>query len=124
MLPAYYDALEGVAEVLRALALKTPPNAGGGLRSLLAAATQGRMLEPMPLEQQRDVLDLFTKSARLSGRLFESEIKAAFGFDRIVGSYASPDTPGSAYAGCTTSRRGEQRRKLRGPRHRRHGRDH
>src|SRR5580704_16936998 len=98
-LPAYYDALEGVAEVLRDLALKTPPNAGGGLRSLLAAATQGRRLAAMPLERQRDVLDLFTKSARafLDG-WFESEaVKAAFGFDAVVGNYASPDTPGSAY---------------------------
>jgi phytoene dehydrogenase-like protein len=99
VLPAYYDALEGVAEVLRDLALKTPPNAGGGLRSLLAAATQGRRLAAMPLERQRDTLDLFTKSARafLDG-WFESEaIKAAFGFDAVVGNYASPDTPGSAY---------------------------
>src|SRR5580704_13661959 len=99
VLPAYYEALEGVAEVLRDLALKTPPNAGGGLRSLLAAATQGRMLAAMSLERQRDVLDLFTKSARafLDG-WFESEaIKAAFGFDAVVGNYASPDTPGSAY---------------------------
>ncbi len=99
VLPAYYEALEGVAEVLRDLALKTPPNAGGGLRSLLAAATQGRMLASMPLERQRDVLDMFTKSARafLDG-WFESEaVKAAFGFDSVVGSYASPDTPGSAY---------------------------
>jgi phytoene dehydrogenase-like protein len=98
-LPAYYDALEGVAEVLRDLALKTPPNAGGGLRSLLAAATQGRRLATMALERQRDVLDLFTKSARafLDG-WFESEaVKAAFGFDAVVGNYASPDTPGSAY---------------------------
>jgi phytoene dehydrogenase-like protein len=99
VLPAYYDALEGVAEVLRDLALKTPPNAGGGLRSLLAAATQGRRLAAMPLERQRDTLDLFTKSARafLDG-WFESEaVKAAFGFDAVVGNYASPDTPGSAY---------------------------
>src|SRR3546814_11316064 len=51
------------------------------------------------LEQQRDVLDLFTKSARtMLGGWFESEaVKAAFGFDAVVGNYASPDTPGSAY---------------------------
>ena len=49
--------------------------------------------------QQRDVLDLFTKSARtLLDSWFESEaVKAAFGFDAVVGNYASPDTPGSAY---------------------------
>ncbi|HEX4198821.1 MAG TPA: NAD(P)/FAD-dependent oxidoreductase [Caulobacteraceae bacterium] len=98
-LPAYYTALEGVADVLRELALKTPPNAGGGLKALLAAAAQGRRLAALPIERQRDLLDLFAKSARafLDG-WFESEaVKAAFGFDAVVGNYASPDTPGSAY---------------------------
>jgi phytoene dehydrogenase-like protein len=53
----------------------------------------------MPIEQQRDVLDLFVKSARsFLDSWFESEaVKAAFGFDAVVGNYASPDTPGSAY---------------------------
>ena len=47
----------------------------------------------------RDVYDLFTKSARsfLDGWFENEHIKAAFGFDAIVGNYASPDTPGSAY---------------------------
>jgi phytoene dehydrogenase-like protein len=98
-LPAYYEALEAVADVLRDLSLKTPPNAGGGVRALLAAAAHGKRLTRLPLTQQRDLLDLFTKSARgfLDG-WFESEaVKAAFGFDAVVGNYASPDTPGSAY---------------------------
>ncbi len=99
VLPDYYEALEGVAEVLRDLSLKTPPNLGEGLRTLVDAARQGRRLAGMGIEQQRDVLDLFVKSARsfLDG-WFESEaVKAAFGFDAVVGNYASPDTPGSAY---------------------------
>ncbi|MCJ2180030.1 phytoene desaturase family protein [Novosphingobium album (ex Hu et al. 2023)] len=99
VLPAYYDALEGVAEVLRHLALKSPPNVGDGIRTLIAGALQGRKLAGLPIEAQRDVLDLFTKSARaLLDGWFESEaVKAAFGFDAVVGNYASPDTPGSAY---------------------------
>ena len=98
-LPHYYDMLENVAEVLRGLALQIPPNIGDGLRTLLSGAQQGRMLSKLPLEQQRDVLDLFTKSARdFLNQWFESEaVKAAFGFDAVVGNYASPDTPGSAY---------------------------
>ena len=98
-LPHYYAALDRVADVLRALALETPPNAGEGLRSLGAAVAQGWGLSRLPLDAKRDVLDLFTKSARsfLDG-WFESEaVKAAFGFDAVVGNYASPDTPGSAY---------------------------
>lgn len=98
-LPAYYDALEGVAEVLRDLALKTPPNMGDGLRSLLAGAAQGWGLSRLSLEAKRNVLDLFAKSATsFLEQWFESEpVKAAFGFDAVVGNYASPDTPGSAY---------------------------
>jgi phytoene dehydrogenase-like protein len=98
-LPAYYDMLEDVADVLRDLALKAPPNAGGGLWSLISAAKQGRRLAKLSLPQQRDVLDLFTKSARtFLDAWFDSEaVKAAFGFDAVVGNYASPDTPGSAY---------------------------
>ncbi|WAT18923.1 NAD(P)/FAD-dependent oxidoreductase [Aurantiacibacter sp. MUD11] len=98
-LPAYYDALEGVAEVLRDLALKTPPNVGDGLRTLLAGAAQGWGLSRLDLEAKRNVLDLFTKSATsFLEQWFESEpVKAAFGFDAVVGNYASPDTPGSAY---------------------------
>ena len=98
-LPAYYDALENVADVLRDLALQTPPNIGDGLRTLIDGARQGRRLARMPIEQQRDVLDLFAKSARtFLDSWFESEaVKAAFGFDAVVGNYASPDTPGSAY---------------------------
>src|SRR3546814_19620704 len=45
-----------------------------------------------------DVLDLFVKSDRtFLDSWFESEaVKAAFGFDAVVGNYASPATPGSA----------------------------
>lgn len=99
VLPAYYDALEGVADVLRDLAMKSPPNVGGGIKTLIDGIVQAGGLMKLSLERQRDVLDLFTKSARtfLDG-WFESEaVKAAFGFDAVVGNYASPDTPGSAY---------------------------
>ena len=99
VLPAYYDALENVAAVLRDLALRAPPNAGDGLRALVEGAVQGRRLHRLPIEQQRDALDLFTKSARsfLDGWFESDPVKAAFGFDAVVGNYASPDTPGSAY---------------------------
>lgn len=98
-LPAYYGALEGVADVLRDLSLKAPPNVGDGLKTLIDTARQGRRLAGMTIEQQRDVLDLFVKSARtfLDSWFDSAPIKAAFGFDAVVGNFASPDTPGSAY---------------------------
>ncbi len=98
-LPAYEAALGRVADVLRDLSLKTPPNAGGGIRALFAAAAQGRSIAALDIDAQRDVLDLFVKSARdfLDGWFESNAVKAAFGFDAVVGNYASPDTPGSAY---------------------------
>ena len=97
--PKYEAALERVAGVLRDMALRTPPNAGGGIRALLTAAAQGRRVAGMDIEAQRDVMDLFVKSARdfLDGWYENDYVKGAFGFDAVVGAYASPDSPGSAY---------------------------
>ena len=98
-LPRYYAMLERVADVLRKLALETPPNAGGGARDALTALAMGNRLRRLDMPARRDVLDLFTKSAgQLLDAWFESAaLKAAFGFDAIVGNFASPYTPGSAY---------------------------
>jgi phytoene dehydrogenase-like protein len=88
-----------VADVLRDLLLMTPPNVGGGLPELLNAWRAGKRFKPLSRQAQRDVLDLFTLSAAdWLDRWFESEpIKACFGFDAVVGNFASPWTPGSAY---------------------------
>ena len=98
-LPGYYAMLESVAEVLRDLALKIPPDANGGPRALLNAVMQSRKIVKLPMTAKRDVLALFTRSAReVLDQWFESEpVKAAFGFDACVGHYASPYAPGSAY---------------------------
>ena len=98
-LPAYYAMLDSVADILRSLMLETPPNVGGGIGELLRAWKIGGNLKRLPLAAQRDLLDLFTKSAGdVLDRWFESApIKAAFGFDAVVGNFASPYTPGSAY---------------------------
>ncbi len=98
-LPAYYERLERVADVLRDLAIKTPPNPRGRLGAGISAFSQLWPVAKGSPELHQDVLDLFTKSAR--GFLepwFDSDpAQAAFGFDAVVGNFASPDTPGSAY---------------------------
>lgn len=98
-LPAYYAMLEKAAALLRDMALQIPPGAGAGAKTMLAAIRQGRKFAKLPALQQHHIIKLFTLSAReFLDQWFESEpIKAAFGFDAIVGNYASPDTPGSAY---------------------------
>ncbi len=98
-LPQYYASLERVADVLRDLVLQTPPNAGGGLPELVKVLRQSRRFVGLPLEVQRDVLALFTKSAgQVLEQWFESDpAQAVFGFDSIVGNFASPYTPESAY---------------------------
>lgn len=98
-LPGYYSMLGHVADVLRSLLLETPPNLGGGPTEWLRAWKVGGRFKRLTLPERRDVLDLFTKSAGdLLDAHFESEpIKAAFGFDAVVGNFASPYAPGSAY---------------------------
>jgi len=98
-LPGYYRAIDAAADVLRGLVLETPPNAGGGWRSWLAALRLGGALGRLERPAQRDLWELVTKSAgELLDHWFESDpIKAAFGFDAQVGHFASPYAPGSAY---------------------------
>ncbi len=97
---ADYDAaLERAASVLRGLVLEAPPNAGGGIVEMLKGGRVGRAIMRLSRADQRLLLDLFTKSASdFLSDWFESEIvKAAFAFDGIVGAYAAPSTPGTAY---------------------------
>lgn len=96
---AYGRSLEGVVRILQQWLLRAPPNAGGGLSDILALLKLGNDARGLELEDQRHLFDFFTKSASdILNRYFETDIvKALFGFDAVVGNYASPDTPGSAY---------------------------
>ncbi|BBE72453.1 phytoene desaturase family protein [Oharaeibacter diazotrophicus] len=103
-LDAYGERLDVVADLLRDLVLKTPPNvvAGGWMSAipeLLKSATLGRKFADLSMEMRREILDVFTKSASdYLDRWFESDpIKALLGFDGVVGNFASPNTPGTAY---------------------------
>ncbi len=98
-LPAYHAMLERVTDLLRALVLECPPNAGGGIADLWRGLRAARLLRRMDMEAGRDLLALFARSAaEMLESWFESEsIKAAYGYDAVVGHYASPFHPGSAY---------------------------
>ncbi len=103
-IPEYGERLEAIADVLRDLVLVTPPNAVEGswraaLPELVRAARVGGRLRQLDLPLQRELLSLFAMSAGdYLDRWFESDpIKAVFGFDGVVGNYASPYSGGSAY---------------------------
>ncbi len=100
-LPEYYAMLDRVVHVLRELMVRTPPNVSDRfvLADWLASYDVARRLKHLDMRGRRDLLDLFTKSAgELLDSYFESEpVKAALGWDSVVGNFASPYTPGSAY---------------------------
>jgi phytoene dehydrogenase-like protein len=100
----YAAHLDTAADLLRELVLQTPPNRveGGWLSALpelIKAGRLGNRVRKLALSAQRELLDLFTKSAGdyLDGWFESAPIKAAYGFDSVVGNYASPYSPGSAY---------------------------
>jgi phytoene dehydrogenase-like protein len=103
-LAAYAERLDQVADVLRGLVLMTPPNVieGGwsaALPELWRGLALGRQLSALDMTGRRELLDLFTKSAGdyLDGWFESAPIKAAYGFDGVVGNFASPYAAGSAY---------------------------
>jgi phytoene dehydrogenase-like protein len=101
---AFGRELEAIADVLRQLVLRPPPNmiegfGTGAIREAFNAFGTANVLRKLSLEQQRSLLDLFTRSAgEMLDERFENDlVKALFGFDAIVGNYASPYAAGSAY---------------------------
>jgi phytoene dehydrogenase-like protein len=105
---AFNRELDMAADVLRDFALQPPPNltSGLGLRhigdllgELIRAGALANRLRRLAAEQVRILFDLATKSAgEYLDHWFDSDlIKAMHGFDAVVGNYASPYTPGTAY---------------------------
>lgn len=98
-LPAYEAMLDRAAAVLRELVLQTPPNVGGGWGDWWKALQLGHQLHRLTVADLQVLTELFTQSvSELLDRWFEHDlVKAAFAFDGIVGTLASPSTPGTAY---------------------------
>jgi phytoene dehydrogenase-like protein len=101
---AFSRELEAIADVLRQFVLRAPPNIVegfgiGAVREAFNAVGTAGILRKLSLEQKRNLLDLFTRSAgEMLDERFENDlVKALFGFDAIVGNYASPYSAGSAY---------------------------
>ena len=103
-LDAFVDRFTVIADLVRSVLLKTPPNARetgwiDGFGEMLRSLPLARDLAELDMRARRDLVALFGQSAGdLLDSWFESDpIKALFGFDAIVGNYQSPYAPGSAY---------------------------
>src|ERR1044071_9529274 len=94
-LEPYQAQLEAVADVLRALALETPPNVVEGhpfaaISELIKSGRVANRLRRLGLDLQRELLDLFTNSAGnyLDGWVEGDPIKAVDGWGGAGGNYA------------------------------------
>jgi phytoene dehydrogenase-like protein len=103
-LPQLQARLQRMAQMLRDWVLRTPPQLGGrwvvaDWRSARSAAQLLLEAGRMGLTGQRDLLDLFTRSAGqwLDGTFEADALKACLGWDAIVGNFASPYAAGTAY---------------------------
>jgi phytoene dehydrogenase-like protein len=101
---AFNQEIDAIADVLRGVVLRPPPNLTAGLgprglAELMRALGLANRLRGLTVAQSRALLDLFAKSAAdyLDGWFEGDLLKALFGFDAVVGNYASPSTPGTAY---------------------------
>lgn len=97
--PEYNRRLDTLMHLLRETLHQTPPNVGGGLGEVFGALGLGNKLRKVGAEGQRDLIDLFGKSAgEILDSWFETDVlKGILAFDALTGNYASPYTPGSAY---------------------------
>ena len=102
--PAYAAEIDRAGDILRGLLLRTPPNLPHGgrldwLRETIHALALGRSMRGLDRTGFIALHDLMTRAAGdYLDRWFEHDlVKALFGFDAVVGNFASPYTPGSAY---------------------------
>ncbi|MFZ9709313.1 MAG: phytoene desaturase family protein [Steroidobacteraceae bacterium] len=98
-LPEFNALLGRAVALLRGMLKRTPPTDLDRGRDLWELLRFGREFRALPQATQRELHEFFTRSAgEILDHWFESEaIKALFGFDSVVGNYASPYTPGSGY---------------------------
>ncbi|QNM83640.1 NAD(P)/FAD-dependent oxidoreductase [Sphingomonas sabuli] len=95
----YVAELEAVVRLLKKWLLRAPPNAGSKIGALPKLLTLGRDMAGLSLAEMRTVHDFAVKSAgEILERHFTADLtKALFGFDGVVGNFASPYDPGTGY---------------------------
>jgi phytoene dehydrogenase-like protein len=99
-LKRYNELLDAVVPVIKDLMLVTPPSIiDHGFADIGRYFTLSKHFKTLNSGQKRLLLRLFSISAgEMLDDTFESDpIKALYGFDAIVGHFASPYAPGTAY---------------------------
>jgi phytoene dehydrogenase-like protein len=97
--PKYEAMLERVASVVEPTLILKPPNvAHPGISDLLRMAPMGRAMQKLG-PAMSEAIEVLTGPARpILDRWFESEqLKATLATDAIIGAFASPSMPGTAY---------------------------
>ena len=99
-LPKWEAWLKGVADVLGPLLLQVPPKLGSlAIGDLVASAQSAWKMRKLGTRGVADVTRLFTMSVSdLLADWFESDaIKAMLTVNGVIGTWAGPDEPGTAY---------------------------
>lgn len=96
---SYLAELETVVPLIKKWILRAPPEVGAGARGLPSLLSLGRDMIGLDTREIRAVHDFATRSAgEILDRHFRGDLaKALFGFDGIVGNFASPYDQGTAY---------------------------
>lgn len=97
--PKYEAMLERVASVIEPTLVLSPPNiAKPGIMDLLKIAPLGRAMQKLG-PGMSEAIEVLTGPARpILDRWFESEeLKGTLATDAIIGAFASPSMPGTAY---------------------------
>ncbi|MEM6543810.1 MAG: NAD(P)/FAD-dependent oxidoreductase [Pseudomonadota bacterium] len=97
--PAFEAMLEDMGDLVRTIAQTIPPNFGGGLADLWRLVKTANGFRKLPSKRQIELTELMTMSiGDVLNRWFESDpIKGLYGFEGIIGNFADPWTPGTAY---------------------------
>ena len=95
----YHHELEVVVRLLKKWLLRAPPNVGRKVSAIPKLLSLGRDVAGLSLAETRIVHDFAVRSAAdILDRHFKADLtKALFGFDGVVGNFASPQSPGTAY---------------------------
>ena len=95
----YLAELETVVPLIRKWLMKAPPEVGSGLAGLPSLLSLAKDVRGLSTDELRIVHEYATRSAGdILDRHFTGDLaKALFGFDGVVGNFASPYTPGTAY---------------------------